>query len=170
MIYTSRVNDGICDCCDGSDEYLAKVRCADFCKAEKEQRAQLLERLEKIADADGLVWLHGRLFAQWLHHVFPLECPFPHGSAAVVQVEAGWEAPATAEGMQKTIEADACPADGPVPEKKLLEFQKAAVAASRQQQKASGADPSSSSKAPARIPWASCNASISFARAAFRSS
>merc|ERR1719410_2113414 len=21
---------------------------------------------------------HGRLFAQWLHHVYPLECPYPH--------------------------------------------------------------------------------------------
>merc|ERR1719343_1461059 len=27
--------------------------------------------------------LHGRLFAQWLHHAYPRECPFPHVSGAV---------------------------------------------------------------------------------------
>jgi len=42
-------------------------------------------QLEKIGTThDGLVPLHGRLFAQWLHYVFPRECPFPHkaGTAA----------------------------------------------------------------------------------------
>ena len=28
---SSRVNDGICDCCDGSDEYDGAVACADTC-------------------------------------------------------------------------------------------------------------------------------------------
>merc|ERR1719316_2303474 len=44
-------------------------------------RSQLL----RIAETHGgKVPLHGRLFAQWLHYVFPRECPFPHkaGSAA----------------------------------------------------------------------------------------
>jgi len=36
-------------------------------------------QLEQIAATHGgLVPLHGRLFAQWLHYVFPRECPFPH--------------------------------------------------------------------------------------------
>ena len=26
---------------------------------------------------DGLVVIHGRLFAQWLHHAYPQECPMP---------------------------------------------------------------------------------------------
>jgi hypothetical protein len=26
----------------------------------------------------GTVPLHGRLFAQWMHFAFPLECPYPH--------------------------------------------------------------------------------------------
>uniref|UniRef100_A0A7S1M883 EF-hand domain-containing protein n=1 Tax=Alexandrium catenella TaxID=2925 RepID=A0A7S1M883_ALECA len=26
----------------------------------------------------GAVPLHGRLFAQWMHHAYPRECPFPH--------------------------------------------------------------------------------------------
>merc|ERR1719343_1021992 len=39
----------------------------------------LHDRLGEIAAKhDGLVPLHGRLFAQWLHHVYPLECPYPH--------------------------------------------------------------------------------------------
>jgi len=41
--------------------------------------APLVRRLEDIAEGhDGTVPLHGRLFAQWMHHAFPRECPFPH--------------------------------------------------------------------------------------------
>jgi hypothetical protein len=40
-------------------------------------------RLHTIADRNhGEVPLHGRLFAQWLHHVFPQSCPFPHQAGA----------------------------------------------------------------------------------------
>ncbi|KAH7299731.1 hypothetical protein KP509_24G026500 [Ceratopteris richardii] len=43
-IFSSRVNDGICDCCDGSDEYDGKITCSNTCaKAGKVLR----ERLEK---------------------------------------------------------------------------------------------------------------------------
>jgi hypothetical protein len=46
--------------------------------------ARLLGRLGEIAAAnDGLVPLHGRMFAQWMHHVYPRECPFPHMSGIV---------------------------------------------------------------------------------------
>jgi len=39
----------------------------------------LLDRLGEIAAAHGgSVPLHGRLFAQWMHHAFPRECPYPH--------------------------------------------------------------------------------------------
>jgi len=39
----------------------------------------LYTRLDKIAaNYDGKVPLHGRLFAQWMHHAFPRECPYPH--------------------------------------------------------------------------------------------
>jgi hypothetical protein len=39
----------------------------------------MLNRLYGIAAADGgRVPLYGRLFAQWLHHLFPRECPYPH--------------------------------------------------------------------------------------------
>jgi len=39
----------------------------------------LLDRLGEIAaENGGRVPLHGRLFAQWMHHAFPRECPYPH--------------------------------------------------------------------------------------------
>jgi len=39
----------------------------------------LLARLGEIAaEHGGTVPLHGRLFAQWMHHAFPRECPYPH--------------------------------------------------------------------------------------------
>lgn len=41
--------------------------------------ASLLQHLDDIAAShEGKVPLHGRLFAQWMHHVYPRECPFPH--------------------------------------------------------------------------------------------
>jgi hypothetical protein len=39
------------------------------------------QRLNDIADEHwGMVPLHSRLFFQWLHHVYPRECPYPHRS------------------------------------------------------------------------------------------
>merc|ERR1719335_1918367 len=37
-------------------------------------------RLEEIAaqSESGLVPIHGRMFAQWLHYAFPRDCPYPH--------------------------------------------------------------------------------------------
>merc|ERR1719310_718979 len=41
----------------------------------------LVKRLEDIAaEHSGSVPLHGRLFAQWMHNVFPRDCPYPHRS------------------------------------------------------------------------------------------
>mmetsp|Transcript_9801 Transcript_9801/g.21927 ORF Transcript_9801/g.21927 Transcript_9801/m.21927 type:complete len:588 (+) Transcript_9801:156-1919(+) len=46
--------------------------------------ASLSSQLMSIAAAhDGVVPLHGRLFAQWLHYVFPHECPYPHKAGTV---------------------------------------------------------------------------------------
>lgn len=40
--------------------------------------ASLLQHLEEIAKIHaGQVPLHGRLFAQWMHHAYPKECPYP---------------------------------------------------------------------------------------------
>jgi len=39
----------------------------------------MLHRLNSIASGHGgVVPIHGRLFAQWLHHAYPRECPYPH--------------------------------------------------------------------------------------------
>jgi len=44
----------------------------------------LVKRLEDIASHHGgVVPLHGRLFAQWMHHAYPRECPYPHVSGTI---------------------------------------------------------------------------------------
>merc|ERR1719498_996611 len=41
--------------------------------------SSLRQRLDEIASTHGgSVPLHSRLFAQWMHHVYPRECPYPH--------------------------------------------------------------------------------------------
>lgn len=65
----------------------------------------LVAQLEEVAKTHGgMVPLHGRLFAQWLHYVFPRECPFPHKMgmvSSVTPVEYGQEYIATDEAMKK---------------------------------------------------------------------
>lgn len=31
LVYGSMINDGVCDCCDGSDEYLGYIKCTNTC-------------------------------------------------------------------------------------------------------------------------------------------
>jgi hypothetical protein len=67
----------------------------------------LRTRLEDIAATHGgSVQLHSRLFAQWMHHAYPRECPYPHMSGTTSQDRAeawtdsnGGEAVATNEEM-----------------------------------------------------------------------
>jgi len=48
--------------------------------------ASLRARLQEIAVKHGdAIPLHGRLLGQWLHYVYPRECPFPHMSGTVDQ-------------------------------------------------------------------------------------
>jgi len=52
--------------------------------------SDLEEKLHAIARRHGgEVPLHGRLFAQWMHFAFPLECSFPHvaGNASVMSAK-----------------------------------------------------------------------------------
>merc|ERR1719160_744650 len=54
-----------------------------------EQKTQLAE----IASLhDGQVPIHGRLFAQWLHFVFPHECPYPHMGGLNPKTQEQWRA------------------------------------------------------------------------------
>mmetsp|Transcript_31962 Transcript_31962/g.74867 ORF Transcript_31962/g.74867 Transcript_31962/m.74867 type:complete len:675 (+) Transcript_31962:80-2104(+) len=59
-----------------------------------------MRRLDEVAASNnGTVPLHGRLFAQWMHHVFPKECPYPH--------EAGTTSPQTPdEWLKETGQAN----------------------------------------------------------------
>eukprot|EP00441_Pelagodinium_beii_P038403 CAMPEP_0197629402 /NCGR_PEP_ID=MMETSP1338-20131121/7266_1 /TAXON_ID=43686 ORGANISM="Pelagodinium beii, Strain RCC1491" /NCGR_SAMPLE_ID=MMETSP1338 /ASSEMBLY_ACC=CAM_ASM_000754 /LENGTH=579 /DNA_ID=CAMNT_0043200439 /DNA_START=134 /DNA_END=1873 /DNA_ORIENTATION=+ len=51
--------------------------------APRELPQELSKRLEDVAEHhEGSVPLHGRLFAQWLHHAYPRECPYPHTSGS----------------------------------------------------------------------------------------
>jgi len=52
---------------------------SDTVDAPRNLSSMQLRRLEEIATLhQGQVPLHGRLFAQWMHHAYPRECPFPH--------------------------------------------------------------------------------------------
>jgi len=57
---------------------------SDTVTAPREIPTHLQERLKQIATAhNGKVPLHSRLFAQWMHHAYPRECPYPHTSGSV---------------------------------------------------------------------------------------
>merc|ERR1719491_1585759 len=71
----------------------------------------LISRLREIGSGDsGAVQLHGRLFAQWMHHAFPRECAYPHVSGTTNpltpdELEAmGEETMASEEEMQTCLE------------------------------------------------------------------
>jgi len=54
---------------------------SDTVSAPRTLSETLKKRLYKIADGNkGSVPLHGRLFAQWMHHAYPRECPYPHAA------------------------------------------------------------------------------------------
>lgn len=76
----------------------------------------LLDRLHEVAAQNGgKVPLHGRLFSQWLHHVFPLDCPYPLEANSMdpknadewLQATSGVST-ASLEERQQLVDADAC--------------------------------------------------------------
>lgn len=69
--------------------------------------APLLQKLDQIAEGHhGSVPLHGRLFAQWMHHAFPRECPFPHVAGTTTpQTASEWiEQAGTARATKDAME------------------------------------------------------------------
>jgi hypothetical protein len=70
---------------------------------------KMLQYLDDIANLhQGVVPLHGRLFAQWMHHAYPQECPYPHKSGTTRQqtgdewfIESGMESLATSKEMNE---------------------------------------------------------------------
>merc|ERR1719375_1130627 len=68
---------------------------SDTVEAPRNLTSELTSKLESVASRHGgKVPLHGRLFAQWMHHAFPNECPHPHIS--------GTTAPQTTEAYMKS--------------------------------------------------------------------
>merc|ERR1719383_1279037 len=63
----------------------------------------LLDKLQELADHHGgRVPLHGRLFAQWLHYVYPRECPYPHMSGTTQpKTVVEWKASGESEQVQQ---------------------------------------------------------------------
>jgi len=58
---------------------------SDTIAAPRNLSRSLRHKLDRIAEQHkGYVPLHGRLFAQWMHHAFPNECPLPQRSGAAV--------------------------------------------------------------------------------------
>jgi hypothetical protein len=46
--------------------------------------SELKDRLDSIArQHGGVIALHGRMLAEWLHAVFPRECPYPHSTGTI---------------------------------------------------------------------------------------
>jgi hypothetical protein len=85
---------------------------SDTVEAPRQLSATLTNRLYDIASHHGgSVPLHGRLFAQWLHHAYPRECPYPHLSgttnpllAEQYVAQTGFEAEATHEEIREIID------------------------------------------------------------------
>merc|ERR1719473_1580568 len=68
---------------------------SDTVEAPRNLTSEMMSKLESVANRHGgRVPLHGRLFAQWMHHAFPNECPHPHIS--------GTTAPKTTEAFMKS--------------------------------------------------------------------
>jgi len=72
----------------------------------------LIQRLTEVGQHHGgQVPLHGRLFAQWMHHAYPRECPYPHVSGTTKpqrpeewEASAGQDVTATEDEMVQHIE------------------------------------------------------------------
>jgi len=80
----------------------------------------LLVRLDQVATANaGKVPLHGRLFAQWMHHAYPRECPYPHEFGTTSPLTPGeWmqatgqtDSSASHDEMRQHVESDVCNLD-----------------------------------------------------------
>jgi len=84
--------------------------------APRELSETLSGRLRDVAVINGgEVPLHGRLFAQWMHHAYPLECPYPFEAGTTNPqspeewaAETGKGSQADSDEMRQHVEADVC--------------------------------------------------------------
>jgi len=79
---------------------------SDTVDAPRNLSSPLLSRLDGIAKLHGgHVPLHGRLFAQWMHHAYPRECPFPHVSGTTSPLSPDdWMAQHGIDDVEATME------------------------------------------------------------------
>eukprot|EP00929_Paragymnodinium_shiwhaense_P081285 TRINITY_DN4250_c0_g1_i1.p1 TRINITY_DN4250_c0_g1~~TRINITY_DN4250_c0_g1_i1.p1 ORF type:complete len:562 (+),score=133.71 TRINITY_DN4250_c0_g1_i1:94-1779(+) len=84
-------------------------------QAPRDLPPKLIERLQQVAEANGgRIPLHGRLFAQWMHHAFPRECPFPHEAGTTAPLAAQDWTRETGHSTTEASEEDmVCYVDGP---------------------------------------------------------
>jgi len=88
--------------------------------ATKSLPAELLRRLKDVSDYhDGQIPLHGRLFAQWMHHAFPRECPYPQEFAENSQTPAEWMRDSGEESTKASEQERLLHVQKPVAENKL---------------------------------------------------
>jgi len=95
---------------------------SDMVPAPRNLSQPLMDRLFQVARNNyGRVPLHGRLFAQWMHHAYPRECPYPHEVGTTSphtpdewMKETGHSmAAASTEEMMQQVASDTCASDSP---------------------------------------------------------
>mmetsp|Transcript_113200 Transcript_113200/g.252531 ORF Transcript_113200/g.252531 Transcript_113200/m.252531 type:complete len:629 (-) Transcript_113200:117-2003(-) len=100
---------------------LVAAMSSDTVPAPRNLSAQLLGKLDSVAEVNsGRVPIHGRLFAQWMHHAYPRECPYPHEVGTTspqtpdewMQEQGGISASVSDEELRKHVEEDTCASDG----------------------------------------------------------
>mmetsp|Transcript_27744 Transcript_27744/g.79688 ORF Transcript_27744/g.79688 Transcript_27744/m.79688 type:complete len:687 (-) Transcript_27744:46-2106(-) len=80
---------------------------SDTVNASRRLSDSLVRRLQGIAEMHGgQVPLHGRLFAQWMHHAYPRECPYPHEGGVNPQTPNEWMQEAGQEQEARASEAE----------------------------------------------------------------
>jgi len=105
-----------------SPDYIAKLvteLSSDTVPAQRQLSDALRRRLHEIAAVNsGTVPVHGRLFAQWMHHAFPHECPYPHESGTINPQTAdewmkknGHDSELASDAEMQTVLDSACKAD-----------------------------------------------------------
>eukprot|EP00931_Biecheleriopsis_adriatica_P049063 TRINITY_DN28371_c0_g1_i2.p1 TRINITY_DN28371_c0_g1~~TRINITY_DN28371_c0_g1_i2.p1 ORF type:complete len:628 (+),score=106.36 TRINITY_DN28371_c0_g1_i2:22-1884(+) len=94
----------------------------DTVAARGQLEQKLLERLQSVArKSGGRVPLHGRLFAQWMHHAFPRECPYPHEAGVTNPqtpdewMQATGRTTSVSEDQIQKIVRDTCPSEALMP-------------------------------------------------------
>jgi len=90
---------------------------SDTITAPRQLSAEMVDRLNSMSNHQGQVNLHSRLFAQWMHHAFPNECPFPHAAGTTSPLTPdewiGADVSASREERQKIVDEDSCSAAAP---------------------------------------------------------